>query len=67
VTPHPGELAEARKHPGEWVYRIAGTFSATERVPPEAIVGVWKVDANGNIVGDFIPNPRYDPQKWPSP
>jgi hypothetical protein len=28
-------------------------------VPPAAVVGAWKVDERGKIVGDFIPNPNY--------
>jgi hypothetical protein len=66
VKPHPGELLEAMRTPGGWVYRIAGEFSPDERVPPEAIVGAWKVDETGSIVGEFIRNEKYDPTKWPA-
>lgn len=59
--PYPEEIAEAKQHPNGWVYRVAGQFTAEERVPPEAIVGAWKVDADGRIVGDFIPNKKFDP------
>jgi hypothetical protein len=31
----------------------------TRKKPPEAILGAWKVDAKGIIVGAFIPNPNY--------
>ncbi|WP_343638230.1 hypothetical protein [Roseateles sp.] len=57
VTPE--IVQEALANPEGWVYKIEGTYSATEYVPPEAIVGAWKVDAHGKIVGDFIPNPKY--------
>jgi len=67
LTPFPGEIAEAKRTPGGWVYRIAGNFGPQDRVPPEAIVGAWKVDADGNISGDFINNKNYDPKRWPSP
>jgi hypothetical protein len=60
------EIEEAKQHPNEWVYRIAGKFDPTENVPPEAIVGAWKVDERGNIVGTFIPNKNYNPDRWPS-
>lgn len=66
VKPLPGELQEAKRHPNGWVYRIAGRFGPDDGVPPEAIVGAWRVDAHGDIVGDFIQNERYDPQRWPS-
>jgi hypothetical protein len=65
VTPFAGEIAEAKRTPGGWVYRIAGKFGPRDRVPPEAIVGAWKVDADGNISGDFINNKNYDPKRWP--
>ena len=54
--------AEARRHPNGWVYQIDGTFGPDDAVPPEAIVGAWKVDEHGEIVGDFVPNPKYKPQ-----
>ena len=65
--PDAGELAEAKLYPNGRVYRIAGQFTDDQRVPPEAIVGAWKVDANGEIVGNFIRNPNYDCSLWPSP
>ena len=52
-------LAEAKRNPNGWVYQIDGAFGPDENVPPEAIVGAWKVNAVGEIEGDFIPNPRY--------
>jgi len=53
--------AEARANPGGWVYEIGGGYSATEAVPPQAIRGAWKIDDAGEIVGDFIPHPNFDP------
>lgn len=44
-----------------WVYKIEGEYGPDEYVPPEAIVGAWKVDENGNVTGEFIQNPRYQP------
>lgn len=66
TSPLPGEVAEARSNPGGWVYRIAGMFRSSEAVPPEAVVGAWKVDDRGSIVGDFIANAKYDASKWSS-
>lgn len=62
-----GERDAARSSPGGYVYRIAGNFAPTEPVPPQAIVGAWKVDERGEIVGEFIGNPNYDPVSHPSP
>lgn len=55
-------VKEARLHPNGWVYVIEGGYKSDERVPPEAIVGAWKVDEYGHIVGDFVPNPNYSPK-----
>jgi hypothetical protein len=58
ITPSSQAIKEAASNPGGWVYQIEGNFSAQDRVPPEAIVGAWKVDDNGKIIGEFIPNPN---------
>ena len=54
-----GLRAAARAQPGGWVYEVVGDYGPTDAVPPEAIRGAWKVDDNGEIVGDFIPNPNF--------
>jgi hypothetical protein len=60
----PPELVEeAKRNPGGWVYKIDGHFRPDEHVPPEAIVGAWKVNAAGVVEGDFIPNPYYRPKQ----
>jgi len=64
--PLPGEVEAARRQPNGWVYRVAGSFRDGEAVPPAAIVGAWRVDAQGRIVGPFQRNPNYDPQRWPA-
>jgi len=61
MQPLPGEVEEAKSHPNGWVYRIKGSFRPEEAVPREAIVGAWKVDAEGKIVGEFMPNPNHVP------
>lgn len=66
MKPYPGEIAEARRYPNGRVYRIAGDFGPDDAVPPEAIVGAWRVNERGAIVGSFIDNPNYDPKRWPS-
>ena len=58
----PADLArEAKANPNGWVYEIDGAFRPEDGVPPEAIIGAWKVDGDGNIVGELIPNPNYRP------
>ena len=54
---------EARLYPNGWVYEIDGEFGLGERVPPEAIKGAWPVGPDGVINGDFMPNPRFRPDR----
>ena len=62
-NPIPNEQArrEAKNTPGGWVYAIDRNYGAdpSNGVPAEAIKGAWKVDENGEITGEFIPNPNY--------
>jgi len=53
--------AEARKCPNGRVYVIDG-YGPNDAVPAQAVVGAWQVDATGEIIGRFIPNPHYRPQ-----
>jgi hypothetical protein len=65
--PSPGATAEAKLNPGGWVYEIRGSYRPDEHVPAHAIVGAWKVDDAGCIVGEFLPNPNFkEPAKEPS-
>ena len=63
--------AQAREHPGEWVYAIDPEFDGLDRVPPEGVIGAWRADENGELGEDFTPNPRYVPSPpargWPAP
>ena len=52
--------AEAKRTPNGWVYVIDPALVDGERVPPKAIVGAWRVDAEGNVLGDgYQANTRY--------
>ncbi|QGH67833.1 hypothetical protein GHV42_02850 [Xanthomonas oryzae pv. oryzicola] len=57
----PDVVQAARENPNGWVYKIKGEYGPTEHVPPEAVVGAWKVDADGNLTGEFMSNPKYQP------
>lgn len=58
--------AEAKRNPNGWVYMIAGTYGPDDAVPPEAIVGAWKVDGDGSIIeGSFVSNPNYRESRRP--
>jgi hypothetical protein len=59
VTP---ELRErARQSPGSWVYSVDLAFQDVDDVPDWAVIGAYRVDENGEIAEEFIPNPHYRP------
>ena len=60
LKPTQGEKDEAKKHPNGSVCRIDGDFADEDDIPPEAIIGAWKVDGNGNL-GDWKLNPNFIP------
>ncbi len=57
------EIEEARNHPDGWVYRIDGSFSDNEHIPPAAIIGAWEVNSNGEITDKFEINTKYEPSQ----
>jgi len=54
-------ISAAQKNPNGWVYKIEGDFGPDEHVPPECVVGAWKVDASGKLTGEFVKNKNYQP------
>ena len=61
MEPTPAAIAQAKLYPGGWVYAIEGDYNLVEAVPPQAVRGAWKVDANGVMTGEFILNPNFVP------
>ncbi len=59
--PTPEAIAQAKLHPGGWVLVVDSYDGPDDQVPPERIRGAWKVDADGLITGDFVPNLKYRP------
>jgi len=59
IEPSEEARKEALLYPNGWAYQVEGTCGPNDRVPPEAIVGAWKVDGAGQIVGEFVPNPKH--------
>jgi hypothetical protein len=59
IKPSIEVIHQARLFPNGWIYKVEGNYSDHRHIPPEHIQGAWKVDSNGNIEGDFIPNPNY--------
>lgn len=52
-------LAEAKNNPNGWVYQIEGSFGPNNRVPPECVVGAYKVDEKSLLTGEFKSNPNF--------
>lgn len=51
---------QAKLHSNDWVYVVARRYGSNDAVPPEAIVGAWRVDGGGSIIeGKFVPNPSF--------
>lgn len=46
-------------HPNGYVYVIDKEYKGKSDVPPNSILGAWRVNGDGIIVGPFIPNPNY--------
>jgi hypothetical protein len=65
-TPSATTIVKAKRYPNRWIYEIAGTPQPGETVAPERILGAWKIDANGEIAGEFVPQSvmaeRYEPR-----
>lgn len=59
-VPTPEAVAEAKKNPGGWVYAIRGNYSERDHVPASAVIGAWKVDDEGEITDEFLPNPNFE-------
>jgi hypothetical protein len=64
--PFPAELlAQAKATPGGWVYGIDPAYApdgVDGAVPPEGIIGGWKIGDDGLPTGEYVANPRYQPQ-----
>ncbi|SDX09261.1 hypothetical protein SAMN05216215_1007183 [Saccharopolyspora shandongensis] len=66
--PAPPISAEMREHakqnPNSWLYIADPGYAAEgEEVPPEGIVGAYRIDADGEIDEDFQFNDKYEPSE----
>jgi hypothetical protein len=63
----PAELQqEAVKNAGGWVYDIDPAFDRTGSVPPEHMIGAWRIEDTGLPTDEFVVNPHYRPSS-PTP
>lgn len=52
---------EAISNPNGSVYEIDGPYEDDQFVPPEAILGAWKVDNKGVLLDEFVENELFRP------
>lgn len=50
---------EALKNANGYVYVLDKEYEGKDDVPSKAILGAWKVNEKGIIIGAFLPNPNY--------
>ena len=52
------EIREAaRQAGGGWLDEVVGNHQ--QPVPMSAVKGAWKLDANGELTGEYVANPDY--------
>ena len=50
---------QARRAGGGWLDEVVGDHAPGVSVPMSAIRGSWRVDANGDLTGDYVLNPSF--------
>ncbi|MFB6894515.1 hypothetical protein ACFCX4_35045 [Kitasatospora sp. NPDC056327] len=48
---------------GSWIYEVAGEYSSESWAPPESIRRWWKLDRDGNVIGEAVENEHFGPPK----
>ncbi|HEY8371760.1 MAG TPA: type VII secretion system-associated protein [Pseudonocardiaceae bacterium] len=59
ITPEMRE--RARSQPNSWLLVVDPAYDLSGGIPGTAVIGRYRVDGNGEITGDFIPNASYRP------
>lgn len=59
VSPEIREAARAAG--GGWLDEVVGAHQPP--VPQRFIKGAWRLDANGELTGEYVPNPDYGRRK----
>jgi hypothetical protein len=54
-------LPEAEANAGGWVYAVDASHDPAGAVPPEGIVGAWRVGDDGRPTGEYRANPSHRP------
>jgi hypothetical protein len=51
--------AQARRAGGGWLDEVLGEHPPGSPIPLTAIKGSWRLDGNGVMTGEYIPNPLF--------
>jgi hypothetical protein len=57
--------AAAQAAGGGWLDEVVGEHKPP--VPHSFIKGAWRLDANGDLTGEYVPNPEYGRPKFRCP
>jgi hypothetical protein len=56
----PSEVRDyAKQAGGGWLDEVVGDWDVSAPVPPHAVKGSWKLDAGGDLTGEYEPNPQF--------
>lgn len=56
----PQEVRElARQAGGGWLDEVVGEHDLAQGFPATAVKGSWRLDANGDLTGEYVSNPAY--------
>jgi hypothetical protein len=50
---------QARQAGGGWLDEVVGDHDLSRAIPTTAIKGSWRLDANGDLTGEYVANPAY--------
>ena len=60
VSQLPRELRDqARRAGGGWLDEVVGHHHSDGPPPRSAVRGSWRLDANGELTGEFVLNPHF--------
>lgn len=57
---------QAKLAGGGWLDEVVGSHPPGG-VPVQAIKGSWRLDANGELTGEYVANPGFAPADRPAP
>jgi hypothetical protein len=56
---------QARRAGGGWLDEVVGEHPSGGPIPLTAIKGSWRLDADGVMTGEYVPNPLFGQHRRP--